>query len=342
MTASVPRVAIILPVRNGAGTLPRALASVVGQTFPHWELWAIDDGSSDVTAAILAAWSQRDPRIHVLVQPPRGIVAALQAGITASATPLVARFDADDEMAPTRLAEQVAALTCHPDWALVGSLVSFGGNPWAARGYALHVEWANSVVAPEQIALRRFVESPFAHPSVMFRRDAVARWGGYREGDFPEDYELWLRWLDAGARMGKVPAPLLVWHDPPGRLSRTDRRYALAAFYRLKAVYLARELVRRLDPPRAVWVWGAGRLTRRRVDYLKAEGIAVAGYIDIDGRKQGRTTADGVPVIAPEQLPPPGERFVLGYVSSRGARELIAATLVARSYREGQDFLLCA
>ena len=69
----------------------------------------------------------------------------------------------------------------------------------------------------------------------MFRRELVARHGGYRAGDFPEDYELWLRWLDAGVRMAKVPRPLLTWHDSTGRLSRTDARYDPEAFFRLKA-----------------------------------------------------------------------------------------------------------
>jgi hypothetical protein len=47
-------------------------------------------------------------------------------------------------------------------------------------------------------------------------------------------------------------------------------------------------------------------------------------------------------VVAPTQLPPPGEIFVLGYVSSRGARDLIRAELTARGYLEDRDFLLCA
>lgn len=82
------------------------------------------------------------------------------------------------------------------------------------------------------VALRRFVESPVAHPSVMFRRDLLAQHGGYAAGDFAEDYELWLRWMDAGVRFGKVNAELLVWNDPParwpagGRSGRTTGRGA--------------------------------------------------------------------------------------------------------------------
>ena len=102
--------------------------------------------------------------------------------------------------------------------------------------------WTNGLLTHEEIALARFVESPLAHPSVMFRRSLVERWGGYAEGAFPEDYELWLRWLDAGVRMEKLADPLLIWNDSPTRLSRRDPRYAAEAFYRVKARYLARWL----------------------------------------------------------------------------------------------------
>ena len=58
----------------------------------------------------------------------------------------------------------------------------------------------------------------------MFRRELVERWGGYVDGDFPEDYDLWLRWLEAGVRMDKLPDTLLIWNDSATRLSRRGQR----------------------------------------------------------------------------------------------------------------------
>lgn len=342
MSVSIPQVSILMPVYNASTTLLRAWKSIACQTFTDWELVAVDDGSSDGTTAMLEQIARSDARVRTIRRAHGGIVAALNEAIDVSSGPLLARMDADDEMLPERIERQVNALREHPEWALVGSIVRFGGDVECSRGYALHVDWANSLVDAEQIALRRFVESPFAHPSVLFRRDGVVRWGGYRGGDFPEDYEMWLRWFDGGARMGKVGTSLLVWHDPPARLSRTDARYSLAAFYRIKSAYLASELRRRLVKGMPVWAWGAGRLTRRRVDLLKAQGIPVAGYVDIDPSKAGRRAADGAPVILPKELPSPGTLFVLGYVASRGARELVDGILRARGYREGIDYLHCA
>lgn len=336
----MPPVSIVLPVRNGAHTLSRALASLQAQTWRDWELIALDDGSDDGTADILAAAARGDSRVRAVRSPRPGLVPALNAGLGLARGEFLARMDADDESHPERLAAQFAMLQREPTLGVAGCLVAYGGDRAAGGGYALHVDWLNSLVTPEQIALNRFIESPHAHPSVMVRRAVVAEHGGYREGDFPEDYELWLRWLDAGVRMAKVPRPLLTWHDSPARMSRRDARYAPEAFYRVKAPWIAREL-ERIGGGRAVWIWGAGRPTRKRAAELEKHGRRIAGFIDIDPKKTGRRVG-GVPVIRPADLPPPGRIFVLGYVATRGARDLIRAALTGRNYDEGRDFLMCA
>lgn len=337
--SALPAVSVVLPVRNAVATIVRAVESVRRQKLAEWELVVVDDGSTDGTRAWLQQAARADARIRLVAQPALGLVPALNAGLAAARGALIARMDADDECHPERLAAQAAFLAARPDLGLVSCLVGFGGDRAANHGYARHVDWLNSVVTPGQIALNRFIESPLAHPSVMFRRELLARHGGYRDGDFPEDYELWLRWLDAGVGMAKLPQELLMWHDAPGRLSRTNPRYAPEAFYRVKAEYLARHL--RRAGRAEVWVWGAGRPTRKRAAHLATHGVRIAGYIDVDPKKTGRTVA-GVPVILPGQLPPPGRLMVLGYVASRGARDLIRAHLAARGYEEGRDCLMCA
>jgi hypothetical protein len=133
----------------------------------------------------------------------------------------------------------------------------------------------------------------------------------------------------------------LTWNDPPGRLSRTDPRYRAEAFYRTKCVYLARWLKREVDASREIWLWGAGRVTRRRFHQLQREGITITGFIDVDARKID-SLRDGRSVVDPRHLPDRERAFILAGVSSRGARELIAAELVSRGRIEGRDFLLAA
>ncbi len=336
-----PAVSVVLPVRNAAATLARALASVRSQSFADWELVAVDDGSTDATPPLLAAAAAQDSRIRVLTTPPAGIVAALNSGLAAARAPLVARLDADDECHPDRLARQVAFLAAHPEIGVCATRVAYGGDPVAGRGYALHVEWTNTLLTPAEIALNRFVESPVAHPSVMFRRELVAAHGGYQDSGWPEDYELWLRWLEAGVRFAKLPEPLVVWHDPPGRLSRTHPAYADTAFAACKCHYLARWLRAHVAPARPIFLRGSGKPTRRRFAALAEHGIRLAGYVDVAPRKIGAHIG-GLPVLAPESVPPAAECFILGAVGTRGARDIIRAEHLAQGREEGRDFLMVA
>jgi glycosyltransferase involved in cell wall biosynthesis len=334
-------ISVVMPVRDAAATLAAAVDSLVEQTDPAWELLAVDDGSTDASAAMLQAYARRDRRIRVVRAARRGLVPALNAGLAVAAGPLVARLDADDVCLPERLACQRRHLDARPAVGLVASRVRFGGDPARAAGYGRYVEWTNHLLTHREISLARFVESPLAHPSVMFRRTLVERWGGYAEGDFPEDYELWLRWLEAGVRMEKLPEPLVVWNDSPTRLSRSDRRYATEAFYRLKARYLARWLAEHNPHHPTVIVWGAGRITRRRAQHLVDRGVTVEAFVDIDPRKVGGRIA-GQPVLSPDELPRPGRSFVVSYVGSADARGQIEAGLQAAGYRCGLDYIAAA
>jgi cellulose synthase/poly-beta-1,6-N-acetylglucosamine synthase-like glycosyltransferase len=341
MTTTRPTVSVVLPVFDAAPTLPAALESLRAQSERDWEVVAVDDGSSDGSLETLHAYARRDARIRVLATPHHGLVPALTAGLEVARGPFIARMDADDVSLPERLACQRRHLERHPGVGLVAARVAFEGDPERQAGYARYVAWTNALLTHEEIALGRFVESPLIHPSVMFRRELVGRLGGYAAGAFPEDYELWLRWLDAGVRMEKLPETLLRWRDRPGRLSRRDPRYAAEAFYRLKARYLARWLAAHNPHHPSVVVWGGGRLTRRRAGHLSAQGIAVSAWVDIDPRKIGATPG-GAPVLAPHALPPPGRAFVVSYVGSRGARDEIEGVLRARGYRPGDHYILAA
>lgn len=336
-----PAVSVVLPVHDGAATLQHAIDSIRTQTYPSWELLVVDDGSTDESPAIAQACARDDGRIRVLPLPHGGIVSALNAGLAEARGRWIARMDADDVSHPERLALQIAFLESHPEVGLVSCRITYGGDPERHAGYALHVDWLNSLVSIDDIAAARFVESPFAHPSVVFAAEIARRHGGYRDGDFPEDYELWLRWFEAGVTLAKVPEFLLRWSDPPDRLSRRDPRYRFDAFYHAKAGYLARHLMSGPASDRRCLVWGAGRLTRRRVELFEAAGLRVDGFVDVDPRKQ-HPRPDGRPVLAPEAVPPPAEAFVLGCVANRGAREFQRNILRARGYREGRDFLFAA
>lgn len=338
---AAPPVSVILPAYNGEKTVEAAVRSILAQSMPDFELIAIDDGSVDETPRILSRLQACDPRVCVVRQPHRGLVAALQRGLAEARGRYIARMDADDIALPDRLKAQQARLESRPEVGLVSCRVRFGGDPEQQKGYAEYVRWTNSLLSAEDISLSRFIESPLAHPSVMFRKELAERLGGYRDGDFPEDYELWLRWLEAGVRMEKLPAMLLVWNDSAGRLSRTSPRYSIESFYRIKSRFLVRWLELHNPHFPSVWLVGAGRTARKRAELLERSGVRIEAFLDVDPDKVGRSIG-GRPVLHRRDLPAPGGQFLLSYVGSRGARKDIEGFLENRGFQRGKDFLMAA
>lgn len=332
-------ISVVLPCYNAEAGLGPCLESLLSQSCGDFEIVAVNDGSDDGTLGVLRAFAARDTRIRVFDRPHGGVVQAMNFGMGQCRGAYVARMDADDVCLPQRLALQKAHLDRHPHIGLVGGRVRFGGDPEAGRGYKAYVDWTNTLVAEDDIRLNRFVESPYANPSIMFRKELVSRCGAFYDGPFPEDYEFLLRWMAAGVRMDKVPEEVLVWNDPPTRLTRTDPRYDPDAFYRVKAGYLAAWL-RKRDIAN-VAVVGGGRLTRRRALMLEEHGVTVARWLEVDPDKIGQCVG-GRPVCSWHELGAPDGEFLLSYVGNRGAGARIDRALRERGWTPGRNFLLAA
>jgi glycosyltransferase involved in cell wall biosynthesis len=333
-----PLVSILLPARNEARWLPAALADLQRQTLADFEALVVDDGSTDETAAIARTAATADARFRSLHTEPCGIVPALNLALTESRGRFIARMDADDRCAPDRLAAQVALLQSRPDLSVASCLIAPPPGEKYAGGYAAYADWVNSLREPEAIARERFVECPIVHPTLLMPRALLRRCGGWRDGDFPEDYDLILRLLARGARAAKVPEALYFWRDRADRATRVDPRYAPEAFAALKARHLVRGPLR---GRREAVVWGAGKIARRAVRPLSELGVTIRAWIDIDPRKIGRTHA-GAPVVPPDQLPAFRHLPLLIYVGSRGARELIRPRLGPLGFVEGVNAWFCA
>lgn len=337
---NMPRVSVLMPCYNAAKTLPEALASLTNQTLTDLEIVVVDDGSRDASLEILHQWEQDDPRLRVLTQPHAGIVRALNLGLAACQAPFIARMDADDRSHPQRLEKQVRFLETHPDIAVVSCLVR-GYQPGGSlrTGFAVYIEWLNSLVSDEDIRREIFVESPLVHPSILIRREWLDRVGVYQDNcGWAEDYDLWLRLYLAGAQFAKLPEVLLDWRESPQRLTRKDPRYSLENFLRAKAYYLARGPLRDRG---ALFIWGAGMTGRRLSKHLLRQGLPLTAFIDIDPKKIGRTLR-GLPILAPEELPIWWARStspaLLVTVGARGARQLIRERLISLGLVEGCDW----
>ena len=339
---STPRVSVLMPVYNAAGTLPEALQSIAGQTLADFEVIAVDDGSDDGSEMILEAWARGDRRIKPVRAGRVGLVEALNLGLRVCRGEWVARMDADDRMHPERLARQVELLETRPDIGVAGSLVKIFTDGAVGEGMKVYEAWLNGLVEPGEIAREIFIESPIAHPSAMMRRTRFLQLGGYRDNGWPEDYDLWLRCHAAGLRFAKVPEVLLYWREHPDRLTRTDSRYSVENFLRVKARFLVDGP---LDGRDGLIVWGAGQTGRRLSKHLVRMGRPVDFFVDISPRKIGSRLRDA-PIVAPEELPTAWSSrrrpLLIAAVASRGARKLIRQALSDMGLIEVDDFLCAA
>ena len=250
-----PAVSVLMGVWNGAPQVREAIESVLSQTVADLELIVVDDDSTDATPAILASF--RDPRLQVVRRARGGLTSALNAALSLSRAPLLARLDADDVALPERLARQRAFLDAHPDVGVLGS---------AAREVDAEGREVAVVRPPESDgAIRRMLirRNPFVHSSVMMRRAAVERAGGY-DVSLPvaQDYDLWMR-MSRLVGLANLPDVLVVRRLLPGRVSveRDSDRLRAEARVRWRAVasgaypwwasvFAARPAVALLLPPR--------------------------------------------------------------------------------------------
>lgn len=330
-----PKVSVVLPFYNASKTLSAALQSISDQDYTDFECLMVDNNSSDGSREIAVEWEGLDPRFSLLSEQRQGVMFASNRGCKAARGTYIARMDADDVAKVCRIRLQSEFLDKHSDYGAVAGLVNHVGDPETSGGFRRFVEWSNSLVTYEEIYNRRFIEAPVVNPTAMWRRETMEKHGLYLSGDFPEDYEMWLRWLDQGVRMAKVPEVVLDWHDSAERLTRTDPIYSDRAFYEIKSRYLSRYLAAYNPFHPHVAIWGASRISRRRAKILEQHGVCIDTYIDTKRSRQLDRK-----LIYYEDLPESGSMFILTYIRQMDNRERIQDFLESRGYKEGKNYLL--
>ena len=329
-----PEISVILPFYNARNTLDSAIFSIANQTFTNWECILTDNNSTDGSRKIAETRCKHDSRFRLINENRQGVVFASNAATKKARGKYIARMDADDVAMPERLELQYRFLQDHPDYGVVSGKVQYKGHQKMTAGFKRYVNWANSVDTYEKIFHKQFIESPVVNPTAMWRQEVGCKLGLYRPGDFPEDYEMWLRWLAQGVKIGKVDEIILEWHDSDERLTRTHSIYQEEAFYRIKSHYLVRylESINPFHPK--VAVWGASRTSRRWLGFIEEQGIEIEFFIDT---KPHRTLNKAV--VHYENIPSPSPCFILVYMKHEDIRWQINQFLTAKGFQEGVHFL---
>jgi hypothetical protein len=227
----VPRISVLMPVFNGGRFLGPAVRSILEQTFSDFELIAIDDGSTDQSALLLADFARSDRRIRLITQANAGIVASLNRALELAGGEYIARMDADDVALPSRFARQAAFLDTRPDVAVLGSAVTLIDEEGRATR---DVDYP--LTPPEVSGFLIEVGCALAHPAVMMRRADIVVVGGYRAAyRHAEDYDLWLRISESRA-IANLPDRLLHYRQHP---SKASARHAAAQMLATKVAQLA-------------------------------------------------------------------------------------------------------
>jgi len=278
--------------------------------------------------------AEADSRIKITEESKQGVVYASNYGFQQAKGEFIARMDADDEALPERLKLQETFLKQNPGYGAVGGLVEYKDEFYSFKGFKKYVSWVNSVISYEQIKTNRFIDSPIVNPTAMWRKETAKKHGMYRPGNFPEDYEMWLRWLKKGVKISKVPHYILKWHDSPTRLTRTQPIYSDDAFYQIKTLYLSNWLEKNNPFHPNVTIWGASKISRKRAQLLEKHGITIDGYIDTKITRQ-----IDKPLYHYKEIDEAGKNFILVYIRQWHAKEQIRDFLHALNFKEGKHFL---
>jgi glycosyltransferase involved in cell wall biosynthesis len=211
MVETNPEITVLMPVYNGGKYIREAIQSILDQTEPNFILLIINDGSSDNSEEIIKSFN--DPRIkYIKNEVNLRLGNTLNKGLDLATTKYIARMDQDDIAKPTRLEKEKKFLDSHPNIAIVGG----GYAPFNENGHRIDIFHPKTSV---EIAFRFMFNSYFCHPSVMFRKEILAKTGNYPDM-MPEDYPFFSQIVKVfpGANIREI---LLDYRENPSGMSQT-------------------------------------------------------------------------------------------------------------------------
>ncbi len=192
---------VVMPVYNGEKYLAEAIASVLAQTYSHFEFIIVNDGSNDQSEAIIQAYQKDETRIQYIHLPNNiGISHALNEGVKTARGDYVVRMDCDDLITPDKFFKQLEYFQKH------SSEIDILGTY-----FCLFYPGAGNTcqTVPAYVYDVYNGKPPVHHPTCMIKRQTFINFGYYNSAyDDAEDVELWFRWYAQGVRFANLPESL--------------------------------------------------------------------------------------------------------------------------------------
>jgi glycosyltransferase involved in cell wall biosynthesis len=209
-----PLISVVMPVFNGELHLTTAIDSILSQTLGDFEFIIINDGSKDGSAEILSKYESRDKRIKLISRENKGLQVSLNEGIELATGKYIARMDCDDISLPSRFQKQLFHLEKYGG-DICGSWVRlFGDGIDFVNTYPYSFD-ANNI--------QLLFGTCFAHPSIFTRAELIKSLK-YSENESckAEDYDLWTRCSQAGAKLTNVQEVLLLYRQHENQLTKLN------------------------------------------------------------------------------------------------------------------------
>jgi len=196
--AHKPSIAAVIGAYQAERYIAETLESILGQTHPPDEVIVVDDGSTDGTARELERFSES---IRVVRQDNAGCAAAFNTAFREASCDYVAECGADDIWEPDKLERQFQALTKHPEIDIVFSAARVFGNTDGCWGMPTEEDPNVGIMDPRRFARTMYRSNPVCPSTTLTRRSLYERLGPFavREEMATEDYDYWMRALQAGA-----------------------------------------------------------------------------------------------------------------------------------------------
>ncbi len=267
----LPLVSILIPYKNTEEYLRECILSVLVQSYPHWEVLAVNDHSSDHSQEIIDQFAQNDPRIKSLDNKGNGIIDALKSAYAASQGELITRMDSDDIMSPQKLAVMVNALRSKGSGHIAIGKVKYFSHRGISNGYERYEHWLNALTAKGSNFEEIYKECVIPSPCWMVHRVDLDACGAFEPDRYPEDYDLTFRFYEKKLKCIPCDQVLHHWRDYDSRTSRTSEHYAQNYFLGIKLFYFLK-LDRETERP--LVLWGAGNKGKDIARQLVKQKIA--------------------------------------------------------------------